>query len=55
MKVLVATDKPFAPIAIDGIRKSVEAAGYELVLLEKYTEKTQLLDAIKEVDAVIIR
>lgn len=55
MKVLVATDKPFAPIAIDGIRKAIEAAGYELVLLEKYTEKSQLLDAIKEVDAVIIR
>lgn len=55
MKVLVATDKPFAPVAIDGIRKSVEAAGYELVLLEKYTDKAQLLDAIKEVDAVIIR
>ena len=55
MKVLVATDKPFAPVAVDGIRKVVEAAGMELVLLEKYTEKAQLLDAVKEVDAIIIR
>ena len=36
MKVLVATDKPFAKVAVDGIRKEIEAAGYELVLLEKY-------------------
>lgn len=55
MKVLVATDKPFAKIAVDGIRKEVEAAGYELVLLEKYTEKSQLLDAVKDVNAIIIR
>jgi D-3-phosphoglycerate dehydrogenase len=55
MKILVATDKPFAKIAVDGIRKEIETAGYELVLLEKYTEKVQLLDAVKEVDAVIIR
>ncbi|KAA6332149.1 D-3-phosphoglycerate dehydrogenase / 2-oxoglutarate reductase [termite gut metagenome] len=55
MKILVATDKPFAEIAVDGIRKEIETAGYELVLLEKYTEKVQLLDAVKEVDAVIIR
>ena len=40
MKVLVATEKPFAKVAIDGIRKEIEAAGYELALLEKYTEKT---------------
>ena len=39
MKVLVATDKPFAKVAVDGIRKEIEAAGYELVLLEKYGEK----------------
>ena len=36
MKVLVATDKPFAKVAVDGIRKEIEAAGYELALLEKY-------------------
>ena len=46
MKVLIATDKPFAKVAVDGIRKEIEAAGYELALLEKYTEKSQLLDAV---------
>lgn len=55
MKVLVATEKPFAKVAVDGIREVVEKAGYELVLLEKYTEKKQLLDAIADADAVIIR
>ena len=38
-KVLVATEKPFAPVAIKGIREVTDAAGYELVLLEKYTSK----------------
>ena len=55
MKVLVATEKPFAAVAIDGIRKEIEGAGHELVLLEKYTEKAQLLDAVKDVNAMIIR
>ena len=55
MKVLVATEKPFAPVAIDGIRKEVEGAGHELVLLEKYTDKAQLLEAVKDADAMIIR
>lgn len=55
MKVLIATDKPFAKIAVDGIRNEVEAAGFELALLEKYTEKQQLLDAVADVDAIIIR
>ena len=54
-KVLVATDKPFAPIAVKGIREVVEGAGDELVLLEKYTSKTELLDAVKNADAIIIR
>ena len=55
MKVLIATDKPFAKVAVDGIRTVVEAAGFELALLEKYTEKKQLLEAVAQVDAVIIR
>ncbi len=55
MKVLVATDKPFAKVAVDGIRKEIEAADYELVLLEKYGEKAKLLEAVKDVDAIIIR
>lgn len=55
MKVLIATEKPFAAAAVNGIRKEIEGAGHELVLLEKYTEKAQLLDAVKDVDAMIIR
>ncbi len=55
MKVLIATDKPFAKIAVEGIRKEIEAAGFELALLEKYTEKQQLLDAVVDADAIIIR
>jgi len=55
MKVLIATDKPFAKIAVDGIRAEVEAAGFELALLEKYTQKQELLDAVVDADAIIIR
>ena len=55
MKVLVATEKPFAAVAVEGIRKEIEGAGNELVLLEKYTEKAQLLDAVKDADALIVR
>ena len=55
MKVLVATDKPFAQEAVNGIKEVIEKAGFELVLLEKYTEKSQLLDAVKDVNAIIIR
>ena len=54
-KILVATEKPFASAAVDGIRKEIESAGNELALLEKYTEKAQLLDAVKDADALIIR
>lgn len=54
-KVLIATEKPFAKTAVEGIRKIVADAGYETVLLENYTEKEQLLRAIKDVNAVIIR
>ena len=55
MKVLIATEKPFAKVAVDGIREVVEGAGYELALLEKYTDKQQLLDAVADADALIIR
>lgn len=55
MKILVATEKPFAKKAVDGIRKIVEDAGYELALLEKYTDKGQLLEAVADVDALIVR
>lgn len=55
MKVLVATEKPFAKVAVDGIREVIEGAGYELDLLEKYTDKAQLLSAVADADALIIR
>ncbi|MDE6150972.1 MAG: 3-phosphoglycerate dehydrogenase [Prevotella sp.] len=54
-KVLVATEKPFAATAVAGIRNVIEGAGNELVLLEKYTEEAQLLAAVADVDAIIIR
>ena len=53
--VLIATDKPFAPIAIRKISKIIEKKGYNLKLLEKYKSKQELLEAIQDVDAVIIR
>lgn len=55
MKILVATEKPFAKKAVDGIRGIVEDAGYELALLEKYADKAELLSAVADVDALIIR
>jgi D-3-phosphoglycerate dehydrogenase len=54
-KVLIATEKPFAPAAVQGIREVVEAAGYELALLEKYASKDELIAAVADVDAMIIR
>ena len=55
MQVLVATEKPFAPVAVQGIREVVEGAGMQLALLEKYTDKAQLLEAVQSADALIIR
>lgn len=54
-KILVATEKPFAATAIEGIKKEVESAGNQLVLLEKYADKQQLLDAVADADAMIVR
>ena len=55
MQVLVATEKPFAPVAVQGIREVVEGAGMQLALLEKYTDKAQLLEAVQSADVLIIR
>ena len=55
MKVLVATDKPFAKAAVDGIRTIVEGAGHELALLEKYTDVNDFYTAVKDADALIVR
>jgi D-3-phosphoglycerate dehydrogenase len=55
MKVLIATEKPFAAVAVNGIKEIFNEAGFEVVLLEKYTEKSELLAAVESVDAIIIR
>lgn len=55
MKVLLATEKPFAAAAVQGIRKAVEEGGHTLAILEKYTDRAQLLDAVKDADALIVR
>lgn len=55
MKILVATDKAFAPVAITQIRKVTEAAGYELALLENYKNVSDLLSAVSDADAMIVR
>ncbi|MCI6460521.1 MAG: 3-phosphoglycerate dehydrogenase [Prevotellaceae bacterium] len=55
MKVLVATEKPFAPAAVEGIKKVITENGHQTVLLEKYTDVQQLLDAVADADAMIVR
>jgi D-3-phosphoglycerate dehydrogenase / 2-oxoglutarate reductase len=54
-KILVATEKPFAPAAVNGIRRIVENAGFEFLLLEKYGSQADLEKAVENVDALIIR
>lgn len=55
MKILIATEKPFAPAAVKNITSELEGAGHEVLLLEKYTDNAQLLEAVKDVDAMIVR
>ena len=55
MKLLIATEKPFAKVAVDGIKQVAQEAGLETALLEKYTDKQQLLDAVADADALIVR
>ncbi|RPH33734.1 MAG: 3-phosphoglycerate dehydrogenase [Bacteroidales bacterium] len=54
-KVLVATEKPFAKVAVEGIKKIVEGAGFTFALLEKYTDPNDLVKAVADVDALIVR
>ncbi len=54
-KILIATEKPFSKVAVDGIRKVAEEAGMELALLEKYTDKADFLKAVADADALIVR
>jgi D-3-phosphoglycerate dehydrogenase len=55
MKILVATEKPFAPVAVEGIREIIQGAGFGFELLEKYTDKNSLIEAVSQADGVIIR
>ena len=55
MKVLIATEKPFAKSAVEGIESILKEANYEVVRLEKYADKSELLAAVADVDALIIR
>lgn len=55
MKVLIATEKPFAAEAVNGIKSIFLLAGYDVALLEHYTERSSLLQAVNDVDAIIIR
>ncbi len=54
-KILVATQKPFAAEAVEKIRKVCDDAGFEMILMEKYAEQAELVEAVKDVNAVIIR
>lgn len=54
-KILIATEKPFAKVAVDGIKEVAAEAGVDVVMLEKYTDKAQLLSAVADVEAIIIR
>lgn len=54
-RVLIATQKPFAPLAVEQITILLEKAGYEVSKLEKYGSKAELLEAVKEVSAMIVR
>lgn len=55
MKVLLATGKPFALQAVEGIQNIIEAAGHTFVKLENYTDKSQILEAVSDANAMIIR
>ena len=54
-KILIATEKPFSPDAVGGIKDILQFAGYEVNLLESYTEKAQLLEAVADAAALIVR
>ncbi|MBS3806175.1 MAG: 3-phosphoglycerate dehydrogenase [Bacteroidales bacterium] len=54
-KILVATVKPFHPDAVEGIREICSKAGYDFNLLEKYNDKSELLEAVADAHALIVR
>ena len=54
-KVLIATDKPFAQVAVAQMGEIFKSAGFEVVKLEKYSQKSELLNAVNDVDGMIVR
>ena len=54
-KVLIATEKPFAPAARDRVVSILESTAYEVKILEKYSDKSELFEAVREVNALIVR
>lgn len=55
MKILLASQKPFAASAVKEIRKIAEDAGHEFATLEKYASEAELIEAVKDADALIVR
>ncbi|KAL7722462.1 NAD(P)-dependent oxidoreductase [Entamoeba marina] len=55
MRILVATEKPFAKMAVDGIKEIAKESGHEIILLENYKAVEELYKAVENVDALIIR
>ena len=55
MKVLIATEKPFAKEALEAIKQEITNGGHSVEVLEKYTEKSQLISAVAQANAIIIR
>jgi D-3-phosphoglycerate dehydrogenase / 2-oxoglutarate reductase len=54
-KILIATEKPFSKQAVEEVKQVFKTAGYEVKLLEKYTDKKELLEAVSDVNGIIIR
>ncbi len=55
MKILVATEKPFAPVAVAQMRELAESSGHEIVFLEKYSSSAELVAAVADADALVVR
>ena len=55
MKVLIATEKPFAKEALEAIKQEIISGGHSVDVLEKYADKAQLLSAVSDANAMIVR
>ena len=54
MKILVFTEKPFAPKAVKAIENTINASGNEMKLVEMGTRQ-DLLEAVADVEGLIVR